>query len=108
MSEAPLLAVRDATRRFGAITALENVSLDVAGGEVVAVLDESAAAPAKPRRCRRRMFDCSAPSWPALCRPPVRADARRLPTARATANLLWPAFMDGRHRAGHDVQKSRR
>jgi D-xylose transport system ATP-binding protein len=38
-----LLRVRDAVKRFGAVTALDGVSLDVAGGEVLALLGDNGA-----------------------------------------------------------------
>jgi ABC-type sugar transport system ATPase subunit len=36
VSDAPLLAVHNATRRFGAVTALDGVSLQLDAGEVLA------------------------------------------------------------------------
>ena len=43
MSDAPLLAVHNATRRFGAVTALDDVSLTLDAGEVLAVLGDNGA-----------------------------------------------------------------
>ena len=39
----PVLQVRDACKRFGAVTALDGVSLDVAAGEVLALLGDNGA-----------------------------------------------------------------
>jgi ABC-type sugar transport system ATPase subunit len=39
----PLLQVRDAVKRFGAVTALDGVSLDLAAGEVLALLGDNGA-----------------------------------------------------------------
>jgi ABC-type sugar transport system ATPase subunit len=40
---APALAIRGATKRFGAVTAIDNVDLDVDRGEVVALLGDNGA-----------------------------------------------------------------
>jgi ABC-type sugar transport system ATPase subunit len=42
-SAPPILEVRDACKRFGAVTALDGVSLDVAAGEVLALLGDNGA-----------------------------------------------------------------
>jgi D-xylose transport system ATP-binding protein len=51
MSDAPVLTVRGASKRFGAVTALEDIDLDVRRGEVLALLGDNGAGKSTLIKC---------------------------------------------------------
>ena len=51
MSDAPVLTVRGASKRFGAVTALEDIDLDVHRGEVLALLGDNGAGKSTLIKC---------------------------------------------------------
>ena len=60
IASAPLLAVRDVTMRFGGIVALEAVSFDMAGGQIVGLIGPNGAGKTTLFNCVSRLYSPSA------------------------------------------------
>ena len=60
IASAPLLAVRDVTMRFGGIVALEAVSFDMAGGQIVGLIGPNGAGKTTLFNCVSRLYTPSA------------------------------------------------
>jgi ABC-type sugar transport system ATPase subunit len=56
MSDAPVLSVRGARKRFGAVTALDGIDLDVHRGEVVALLGDNGAGKSTLIKCLNGVY----------------------------------------------------
>jgi branched-chain amino acid transport system ATP-binding protein len=107
MTTQPLLSVRDLTLRFGAVTAFENVSFDVARGQLFAVIGPNGAGKSSLFNALSRVYEPSAGSVTFDGRDLLRFAPRQLAgigIARSFQNLgVFPALtvlenvMVGRH-----------
>jgi len=87
----PLVRIRDVTKQYGAVAALDGVSLDVAAGEVVVVVGASGSGKSTLCRCVNRLETVTSGSIE-IDGVPLAAEGRALARLRADVGMVFQSF----------------
>lgn len=87
----PLVRIRDVTKHYGSFVALQNVSLDVAAGEVVVVVGASGSGKSTLCRCVNRLETITSGTIE-IDGFPLPAEGRALARLRADVGMVFQSF----------------
>jgi glutamate transport system ATP-binding protein len=90
-ASAPLVRMRDVSKRYGPLTAVDGVDLDIAGGEVVVVIGPSGSGKSTLCRCVNKLETIDAGTI-AIDGVSLPAEGRALARLRADVGMVFQSF----------------